>query len=303
MDNLIIRLSNNIGNQMFMYAAAYSFSKKLNRNLYIDNQSAYIDNKIHNYNLDIFNFNADIAPVSLKFIGFKGYFKRKFLKKIDKYKKKKIFFIERRDKNKISSFIDCNVNDFFSKNLFLEGHFESEKYFKNYSKDIKNEFKFKMVDLYKNNKFYYDIKNSNSVSICIRQNRFSERLRSTNVKDIENSIKFTNDQISYIKKSINIIKEKINHPKFFLWSNDFTNLSDHFSKDHFTFVSTGSANNDLFLMTQAKNFIVVPSAFNWWGSWLSDFDKKIVLRPSKNFFSNFQISNIDYWPENWVEVN
>ncbi len=91
MDNLIIRLSNNIGNQMFMYAAAYSFSKKLNRNLYIDNQSSYIENKIHKYNLDIFNFNADIAPVSLKFIGFKGYFKRKFLKKIDKYKKKKFF--------------------------------------------------------------------------------------------------------------------------------------------------------------------------------------------------------------------
>jgi len=56
-------------------------------------------------------------------------------------------------------------------------------------------------------------------------------------------------------------------------------------------------------MTQAKHFIVVPSAFNWWGSWLSRFDDKIILRPSKHLFSNFQISNVDYWPENWIEVN
>ena len=34
MNNVIIRVSNNIGNQMFMYAAAYSLSKILNRNLF-----------------------------------------------------------------------------------------------------------------------------------------------------------------------------------------------------------------------------------------------------------------------------
>ena len=34
-NNLIIRLSNEIGNQMFMYASAYSISRELNRKLYI----------------------------------------------------------------------------------------------------------------------------------------------------------------------------------------------------------------------------------------------------------------------------
>ncbi len=303
MNNLIIRLSNNIGNQMFMYAAAYSLSKKLNRNLYIDNQSAYIDNKIHKYSLDIFNYSANIAPTSLKFLGLSGYFKRKFLKKINYYKKIKNFYIEPKSENKITSFIDFNVKNLFSENLFLEGYFESEKYFQAFSSDIKNEFKFKMIDLYKENNFYNDIKNSNSVSICIRQHRFSERLRPTNAKDIENSKTFTYDQISYIKKAINIIKKKINNPKFFLWSNDHSDLSDHFPNDHFTYVSSESTNNDLFLMTQAKHFIVVPSTFNWWGSWLSDYDNKIILRPSKHLFSNFQVSNVDYWPENWIEVN
>ena len=303
MNNVIIRVSNNIGNQMFMYAAAYSLSKILNRNLFVDNQSAYNKNKLHKYNLNIFKFNAELAPEKFKFIGLQGQLKRKLLKKFDKFKKIKNFYLEPRDNNKMTCYNEFNVNNSFSKNLFLEGHFESEKYFKNYFNDIRNEFQFKFIDSYKNNKFFNQIKSSNSVSICVRQHRFSEKLRKTNNIDAKNSQKFTIDQITYIKKSINIIKTKINNPKFFLWSNDYSNLSDHFPKDYFTFVSSGSSNIDFFLMTQAKHFIVIPSAFNWWGSWLSTFDKKIIIRPSNNVFSNFHVNNIDYWPDNWIEVN
>ena len=32
---LIVRMSNNLGNQMFMYASAYAFAKRLNRELLI----------------------------------------------------------------------------------------------------------------------------------------------------------------------------------------------------------------------------------------------------------------------------
>ena len=44
-DNLILRLSNEIGNQMFMYASAYSISKELNRSLYIDDETAFLSKK------------------------------------------------------------------------------------------------------------------------------------------------------------------------------------------------------------------------------------------------------------------
>ena len=40
--NIILRLSNEVGNQMFMYAAGYTFAKKMNRNFYIDNESAFL---------------------------------------------------------------------------------------------------------------------------------------------------------------------------------------------------------------------------------------------------------------------
>ena len=41
---IILRLSNEIGNQMFMYASAYSISRKMNRELFSKNNTIRICN-------------------------------------------------------------------------------------------------------------------------------------------------------------------------------------------------------------------------------------------------------------------
>ena len=40
--NLIVRIGEGLGNQLFMYANAYSLSKKFDYNLYIDNNLVFI---------------------------------------------------------------------------------------------------------------------------------------------------------------------------------------------------------------------------------------------------------------------
>ena len=137
---LILRLSNNLGNQMFMYASAFAFSKILNRELFIDIQTAYSDKRnIHKFDLDKFNMGAQKLHL-IMFLGTIGYIKRK-LKILLKLKKK--IFILSRDANKSTSF-DKNIrNGNYNDPLFVEGHFETEKYFNMFSDDIKNEFKLK----------------------------------------------------------------------------------------------------------------------------------------------------------------
>ena len=44
-NKLIVRISEGLGNQLFMYAHAYSLSKKINYDLYIDNTSGYFKKK------------------------------------------------------------------------------------------------------------------------------------------------------------------------------------------------------------------------------------------------------------------
>jgi hypothetical protein len=286
-----------------MYASAYAFAKKLDRELLVDDETAYKGKRnIYKYYLDIFNFHSKKAPVNLKFLGMSGYLRRKALKYLDKFRKIKNFYIEPKDINKNTLFNkDALIGDF--KNfLYVEGHFETEKYFNNYSNEIREEYTFKNTDSLKNNAFYKDIKNSNSVCICVRQNRFSERKRDITKKDDENSLNFTKEQINYIKRAVDIIKTKVSNPKFFLWSNDYKNLNNYFLKNEHVIVSTNKIASDLFLMTQVKHFVVIPSSYNWWGAWLGENKNKIVLRPSDNHFSNFRLNNRDFWPKSWIEV-
>ena len=42
---IIVRIAEGLGNQLFMYANSLSLSKKINYNLFIDNESGYFQKK------------------------------------------------------------------------------------------------------------------------------------------------------------------------------------------------------------------------------------------------------------------
>ena len=297
MKNLIVKISEGLGNQLFMYANSYALSKELNYKLHIDNTSGYFKdkNKIRNFELDKFNIYADLSDKKYKFDNSFLNIKKKFLMKLDKFKLKKSFLIEKKDKNKLCSYQNyTNYN--YSNLLFLEGHFESEKYFINYSKDIRDQFVVKNNFIETDNKYIDDIKKSNSISICIRQHRFSER----GFSDIERSNKFTSDTINYVKKSVEYFKKILPDAKFFLWSNDFKDLNNHFNSNEYTFIENkkNKSMNDFNLFKYCKHFIVGPTTFHWWGSWLNENPNKICLRPSNISSSN----NKDFWPDKWISI-
>ena len=310
-DNLILRLSNEIGNQMFMYASAYSISKELNRQLYIDDETAFLSKKnVSKFGLNLFNITSRIAPDILKFKNLSGYIKRKFLIKTDLMRSKKKFYIEKKDRNKITKYSSDYKNLVFDNNLFLEGHFESERYFKDYKDEIKREFKLKNQDTLKKNTYFNEINKLNSVSICLRQNRFIEVKRQNTSQNKQKSWNFTLEQINYINKSVDYIKSKVSNPAFFLWSNDFSNIDKN--KFNFNYKEIKFYNNEnaldkriqsLFLLTQCNHFIVTTSTFNWWGAWLSERNDKIILRPSDKFFNDFYLNNQNFWPLDWSTIN
>ena len=101
---LITRISNELGNQLFMYASTFAIAKKLDRRLLIDNETSFKSKKnISKYGLDNFTISSDIADKNDKFLGIMGYMKRKLLKKIDYFLNSKNFYVEAKDKNKITT--------------------------------------------------------------------------------------------------------------------------------------------------------------------------------------------------------
>ena len=300
---LIVRIAEGLGNQLFMYANGYALSKDLNYVLYIDDKSGFIKTKnFRNYYLDRFNLSSQIISDDEKFHTNFLNIKRKIFKKVDFFKTKKSFLIEKKNKNKRTHFYDIK-KDNYSDKLYVEGHFESELFFLKYRNHLLDEFSFKDEKNFKENRYYNMIKSSseNIVSISIRTNRFSEREGNKfNITSINNSNQFIRDTIEYVFRAIKKIKLKIPNAKFLVWSNNFSGLREYFPENEFTFVDNklDKIYNDFYLFSLCKNFIVGPTTFHWWGAWLNNNVNKICIRPSNLNPSN----NENFWPKNWFSI-
>ena len=120
---IITRIAEGLGNQLFMYANSYALSKKFNYEFFIDNESGYFQKKnIRSFQLDNFNIGATICDQKYKFNNNFKNTKRKFLIKLDIFKKKKNFLIEPTDKEKRTEFTSFNLNA-YSDLLFVEGYY------------------------------------------------------------------------------------------------------------------------------------------------------------------------------------
>ena len=300
MKKVIVRLGNGLGNQLFTYAAAYAFAKKHNAELFVDNESGFY--KRYKYELHNFNISAQIVEKKHKFVGFLGKVKRKILIKLSKSNSDSKFLIEARDKNKLSNYNPIQLNINFNKNLYFEGYFQSEKYFKPDIEHLLKEFSFKDNIINQNNSFIKDIKNSDSVSIHLRKDKF---LADENHKNLgELNSEFLEHNIKLIKRGIEYFDKKIDNPKYFVWSNNFSGYKYLFDSKKFTLVNNNFDKDpayDLYLMSLCKHFILSPSTMHYWGALLSKNTNKICLGPTKikNRSGYYGFSNNSAIKPNW----
>ena len=313
---IIARISNGFGNQLFLYATSYAFARSLHYKLLLDIKSGFrnlgkFENKnakhshyLPKFELSVFNLSSSLAPDSLCFNSKFGNVKRKFFSILNPLVTKKRFIREKRDHKKNTRFNKNILNNVFNDTLYVEGYYESERYFLNYRTDLLNEFTFRSP-VSCNHDYLKLINNSNSVSIALRRNRFSETFTdSQNDIKVNKSKMFDIEQSKYILNSINFFKKKIDNPTFFIFSDDFTDIEKlipnnkniHFISDF----NTNKIVEDFYLMLQCKHFIVGPTTFHWWAAWLSKSNNTICVRPQNAFLN--PSSNSDFWPSTWSAV-
>ena len=65
----------------------------------------------------------------------------------------------------------------------------------------------------------------------------------------------------------------------------------------------GSMFDDLCLMTLCDSHIIANSSFSWWGAWLAESAKGIVIRPSVWPIGPKNLGPEDIFPSSWVSVD
>ena len=304
MKKVIVRLGNGLGNQLFTYAAAYSFAKKNNAELYVDDESGF--NKRYKYELHNFNITAPIAEKKYKFLGLLGRIKRKLLKRLKNTNKNNIFLVEVTDDNKLTYYNPNLLNIDFNNTLYFEGYFQSEKYFQSDKENILKEFCFK--DNIKNqiNSFISKIKNNNSISIHLRQDKF---LSDENHENIDKkNLEYFNNSMEIIKKGVDYFDKNMDKPTYFVWSNNFSGLKKFFPSEKFTLMDENVKKDpayDLYAMSLCKHFILSPSTLHYWAAFLSKNKSKICISPINRITQSGYYSfsnNKDIKPNWWKEI-
>ncbi len=295
---IVIKLKGGLGNQMFQY----SFGRKLAN---LNKTDLFLE--LSSYRKKYFKkIIKNILIISLECL--KSGRIKKSLQKIRQDKRQynlKFFVLD----NKIKRIYTTNLPEiaetkefYFDKNLLhrgnnfsYDGYFNNEKYFTDITNIIHEDLKLKKRYQEKIPKeLVTKILQSASISLHVRRGDY---IHNKKINKFHGTC-----SITYYKKSIEIIKQKINNPHFFVFSDDIEWCKENLELSiETTFMSNLKNYQDLYLMSLCKHNIIANSTFSWWGAWLNSSPNKIVIAPKK-WFNNKKIDIRDLIPKKWIKI-
>lgn len=294
---IIIKLQGGLGNQMFQYAIGKKLSLLHKTKLKLD-LSFLLDRvprqnfTYRDYNLNIFSLKIESAtPEEIK----------PFISYLDSKTKRIIYtylFLGKKNKyiNEKQFTFDPAIFK-LTRNIYLDGYWQTEKYFSDIKNVLYNDFNIKIPQDEKNQEIAKIIKDTNSVSIHIRRGDYIENKQTYNVHGV--------CDLDYYNNCVNLLLKQIENPHFFIFSDDHQWAKENLKLDYpmiFADHNDESKNyEDLRLMSQCQHNIIANSTFSWWGAWLNQNPDKIVYAPKK-WFNDTSRNTQDLIPDQWMKV-
>lgn len=178
-------------------------------------------------------------------------------------------------------------------NKFISGNFEDPRYFESIGNVLRREFTPKHEPLAKNNELYRKIRETQSVCISVRRGDFETNSQFKALQSVCHK--------EYFTQAVEIIKHQVDHPVFFLFSDDVKWAKENVITECETYCEDGTDPvwEKLRMMSLCKHYVISNSTFSWWAQWLSTNENKIVISPSHWFNNNYQSPLID---QNWIKI-
>ena len=179
----------------------------------------------------------------------------------------------------------------YNKGLCLRGYYQSEKYFEDYKDDIKFYFSPKKSIIDKLKKKYKKYLEGNTCCVHIRRGDY-----------VNHPFHYVCD-VDYYNRAIEHVKQITNIDRFLIFSDDINWCKENFKSDIFYFVEGNKDAEDLFVMSLCNNHIISNSSFSWWGSWLCENEKKIIIAPNRWFSEKSTTSDYqDVYTNNMIRI-
>lgn len=275
MKKIIVHCLGGLGNQLFSCALGISLSRKYGRRMILDTQDYYngyfrpfVLNRltINDYK-ELKNCYPKIIVNKIKLVFYR----------LHLLKEKKEFCYQEIDEKQLNNYI------------YIDGYWQSEKYFLNDREYILNAFRLKCDDKKNLDTLVEKYNMQNKVAIHIRRG------------DYIGGGRLCSDE--YYEKALEILEDKIGESQYAIFSDDieYAKQMKCFSKRDCFFVEKNLFGDDvinLFAMSACKHQIIVNSSYSWWAAWLNTNNTKIIIAPELPY-----LENTDFYPEEWIKVS
>ena len=284
---IIVKLKGGLGNQLSQYALGRNLALKNSTKLKFDITELEQD-ELRDYELDNFNISGSIATKNeIMFI--QNFSKKNIISKILGTLGQHYFYIKQKN-----LYFDAGILGKRG-NIYLDGYWHGENYFKDIRKIIIKDFTVRCEPDKRNKSMLEKIENSNSIGVHIRRKDYVSNKKTNKVHGT--------CSLEYYYNAIKIIEKKVRNPEFFVFSDDPQWTKANLKLKHPTiYVDINGPEKgyeDLRLMSNCKHFIIANSSFSWWGAGLSNNPNKIICAPERWFVS---ADEGDIIPKSWVRV-
>jgi Glycosyl transferase family 11 len=289
---IIVRLKGGLGNQMFQYALGRVLAIKNNTPLLLDvgflSDGGYVTAR--EYGLDVFNITGRIAKRSEIFFIYRRYGQGEFSHLVERAKRR---FLNIQKQEIHSHKFNPGLLKLGS-GTYLDGYFQSPKYFAGYEEAIRKDF----ILLHSLSgdawKLFAEIADTESLCLHVRRGDYVGNRHHEVVDE------------NYYEEAINRISEKNKIEKIYIFSDDIEWCRRNLQFSHPVFFvdekySGRHGEGHMILMSAGKYFVIPNSTFSWWGAWLSDREGKIVVCP-RQWFGDASINSDDLIPTNWIKI-
>lgn len=281
-----------MGNQMFEYAYARALTLRKGMELYLD--TCALDPKKHTrFALDKFNISGGFLDAARKKAVVTAHYNIKFRL----YKALKIPYRLSPTHLRETPFVFeqrfCDIKT----SSYMEGLWQSEKYFSDFADEIKADFTLKNEADLRKHPLLAKIENSNSVAVHIRRGDYVSKPKYRKILYVCRK--------KYYMGALDYISERVENPHFFVASDDPQWVRENFNVGgNVTLIEPSGQFEDFYLMSRCRHAIISNSTFSWWSAWLGEAGKagRITVAPDMWFAPCTKIAAADIVPQRWIKL-